>query len=241
MPACRIPDFHSLSNPRGADDLTTTELLLEATAVAQASWSGRRAENQRPVGRAPGRVHALMGANGAGKSTPLGDTRDGRRPRRWRQDRRTRARAHGPLSPGEARRGGDRLVYQEPGADPGPGHPGSNLRLTETPVELFLHWVDELAQGPLICRTWRGFLCRWPRSGSLTSLMPSPSSPTADAARRDDRGAACQPDRARLEGRRSRQRGGDRCVIFISRPYDREIAAGSATARPCWVRARLSA
>ena len=116
-----------------------------------------------------------MGANGAGKST-LVKILTGRRP----PDAGTiaiRGRERMVHSPAEARRGGLVSVYQEPALIPDLDI-RSNLRLTETPVEPFRHWLTSWASRTSTCRAWRG-TCRSPRSGSSTSPAPWPSSPTS--------------------------------------------------------------
>ena len=98
----------------------------------------------------PGEVHALMGANGAGKSTLVKILTGAVRPdggtiavagKRWI--------AH---SPAEARRGGLVSVYQEPALIPDLDI-RSNLRLTETPLEPFRHWLAELGLTTSTCRS----------------------------------------------------------------------------------------
>jgi ribose transport system ATP-binding protein len=82
-----------------------------------------------------------MGANGAGKSTLVKILTGAVRP-----DGGTivvRGRELSAHSPAEARRGGIVSVYQEPALIPDLDIK-SNLRLTETPVEPFRHWLTEL-------------------------------------------------------------------------------------------------
>ena len=69
-------------------------------------------------------------------------------------------------------------VYQEPALIPDLDI-RSNLRLTETPLEPFRHWVDELGLPNLDLSSTGAATCRSPRSGSSTSPGPSPSSPTS--------------------------------------------------------------
>ena len=116
-----------------------------------------------------------MGANGAGKSTLVKILTGAVRPDAGTIAVRGRERV--VHSPGEARRGGLVSVYQEPALIPDLDI-RSNLRLTETPVEPFRHWLGELGldrSRPV--EPWRG-ACRWPRSGSSTSPGRSRSSPT---------------------------------------------------------------
>ncbi len=120
--------------------LTTTDLLLEATGISK-TYGAVIALKAASLAVRPGEVHALMGANGAGKSTlvkiltgavhPDGGTIS------------VRGRERTVHSPGEARRGGLISVYQEPALIPDLDI-RDNLRLTETPVEPFFHWLGEL-------------------------------------------------------------------------------------------------
>ena len=89
----------------------------------------------------PGEVHALMGANGAGKSTLVKILTGGVRPDEGMiKVRGAERKVH---SPAEARRGGLVSVYQEPALIPDLDIT-SNLRLTQTPIERFRHWIHEL-------------------------------------------------------------------------------------------------
>ena len=115
-----------------------------------------------------------MGANGAGKSTLVKILTGAVRPDGGTITVRGSERmAH---SPAEARRGGIVSVYQEPALIPDLDI-RSNLRLTETPLEPFRHWLHELGLDASTCRAWRG-RCRSPRCASSTSRARSPSSPT---------------------------------------------------------------
>src|SRR5207249_6777032 len=124
---------------------TTTGLLLEATGVSK-SYGAVVALKSASLAVQPGEVHALMGANGAGKSTLVKILTGAVRPDAGTITVRGRPRtAH---SPAEARRGGIVSVYQEPAIIPDLDI-RSNLRLTETPVEPFRHWLRELGLGDL--------------------------------------------------------------------------------------------
>ena len=115
-----------------------------------------------------------MGANGAGKSTLVKILTGAVRPDSGTISVRGKTRvAH---SPADARRGGIVSVYQEPALIPDLDI-RSNLRLTETPVDTFRHWLDELGieRLDLVARSAR---CRSPRSASSTSPARSRSSPT---------------------------------------------------------------
>ena len=89
----------------------------------------------------PGEVHALMGANGAGKSTFVKILTGAIRPSAGKVL--IRGREHAVRSPAEARRAGLVSVYQEPSLIPDLDIL-SNLRLTATPAEPFREWVREL-------------------------------------------------------------------------------------------------
>ncbi len=88
-----------------------------------------------------GEVVALMGANGAGKSTFVKILTGALRPDGGQVRIRGREQIVG--SPAQARRSGLVPVYQEPSLIPDLDV-GQNLRLGGTPVEPFLHWVGEL-------------------------------------------------------------------------------------------------
>jgi ribose transport system ATP-binding protein len=116
------------------------DLLLEATGIVKRYGAVTALRNATLSVRA-GEVHALMGANGAGKSTLVKILTGAVRPDGGRimiRDKPIRAR-----SPAEARRAGLVSVYQEPALVPDLDI-ASNLRLTQTPVPRFLHWVREL-------------------------------------------------------------------------------------------------
>ena len=149
-----------------------TDLLLEATGIAK-TYGAVVALRSASLAVRPGEVHALMGANGAGKSTLVKILTGAVRP-----DSGTiavRGRPRTVHSPAEARRGGLVSVYQEPALIPDLDI-RSNLRLTETPIEPFRHWLSRarhrrprpVRPGPTACRwrrcassTWRA---RWPSS-----------------------------------------------------------------------------
>jgi ribose transport system ATP-binding protein len=190
--------------------LTSTELLLEASGISK-TYGAVVALRSASLAVRPGEVHALMGANGAGKSTLVKILTGAVRP-----DGGTiavRGRQRTVHSPGEARRGGLVSVYQEPALIPDLDI-RSNLRLTETPLEPFRHWVNELGLQNLD-------LSRLARRVPLASLR------IIDLAR----AMAIEPDVLMLDEMTAalpanltervlevvgRQRGGDRSVIFIS-------------------------
>jgi ribose transport system ATP-binding protein len=190
--------------------VTATELMLDATDVSKA-FGAVVALRSASLAVRPGEVHALLGANGAGKSTFVKILTGAERPDSGRIVVRGRARtAH---SPGEARRLGLVSVYQEPSLVPDLDL-RSNLRLTDTPVEAFRHWLNELGQGQLGLAT-------------MARDVPLASQRIVDLAR----ALAIEPDVLLLDEMTAalpadltervlevvgRQRGGDRSVIFIS-------------------------
>jgi len=82
-----------------------------------------------------------MGANGAGKSTLVKILTGAVHPDSGRIAVRGRERT--VHSPAEARRGGLVSVYQEPSLIPDLDI-RANLRLTDTPMEPFRHWLTQL-------------------------------------------------------------------------------------------------
>jgi len=190
--------------------VTTTDLLLEATGVSK-TYGAVVALKSASLAVRPGEVHALMGANGAGKSTLVKILTGAVRPDGGRIAVRGRERT--VHSPAEARRGGLISVYQEPALIPDLDI-RSNLRLTETPLEPFRHWLGELGLGHLDL-------------SSLARRVPLASLRIIDLAR----ALAIEPDVLMLDEITAalpanltervlevvgRQRGGDRSVIFIS-------------------------
>lgn len=114
--------------------------LLEATDVSK-RYGAVVALASASLRVRPGETHALMGANGAGKSTLVKVLTGAVRPDGGTISVRGIERvAH---SPGEARRSGLVSVYQEPALIPDLDI-SSNLRLTETPIEPFRHWIKKL-------------------------------------------------------------------------------------------------
>ncbi len=189
---------------------TTTDLLLEATDVSK-TYGAVVALKSASLAVRPGEVHALMGANGAGKSTLVKILTGAVRPDGGTIAVRGKARvAH---SPAEARRGGLVSVYQEPALIPDLDI-RSNLRLTDTPIEPFRHWLGELGLHALDL-------------SSLARHVPLASLRIIDLAR----ALAIEPDVLMLDEMTAalpanltervlevvaRQRGGDRSVLFIS-------------------------
>ena len=189
---------------------TATELLLEATDVSK-TYGVVVALNSASLAVRPGEVHALMGANGAGKSTLVKILSGALRPDTGRIVVRGRERsAH---SPAEARRHGIVSVYQEPSLIPDLDL-RSNLRLTQTPVDAFRHWSNELG------------LARLDLS-DMARDVPLAAQRLIDLAR----ALAIEPDVLMLDEMTAalpanltervlevigRLRGGNRSVIFIS-------------------------
>ena len=191
--------------------VTATDLLLEATDVSK-TYGAVVALRSASLAVRPGEVHALMGANGAGKSTLVKILTGAVRPDTGAIVVRGRERV--VHSPAEARRGGLVSVYQEPALIPDLDI-RSNLRLTETPLEPFRHWLAELGLRRSRPVGDGAAACRSPRCGSSTSRAPSPSSPMCCML--DEMTAALPANLTeRVLEVVGRQRGGDRSVIFIS-------------------------
>jgi ribose transport system ATP-binding protein len=209
MPASAgIPFPHPIDRDRMT--ATTTDLLLEATGVSK-TYGAVVALRSASLAVRPGEVHALMGANGAGKSTFVKILSGAVRPDTGTISVRGRERTlH---SPAEARRGGLVSVYQEPALIPDLDI-GANLRLTDTPLEPFRHWMRELGLPRLDL-------------SSVARRVPLASLRIIDLAR----ALAIEPDVLMLDEMTAalpanltervlevvgRLRGGDRSVIFIS-------------------------
>jgi len=198
------------STPRDPMTVTTTDLLLEATGISK-TYGAVIALKSASLAVRPGEVHALMGANGAGKSTLVKILTGAVRPDGGTIVVRGRERtAH---SPAEARLGGLVSVYQEPALIPDLDI-RSNLRLTETPLEPFRHWLHELGLEDLDL-------------SSMARRVPLASLRIIDLAR----ALAIEPDVLMLDEMTAalpanltervlevvgRQRSGDRSIIFIS-------------------------
>lgn len=116
------------------------EALLDARGVAKSFGAVRALTDARLTVRA-GEVVALMGANGAGKSTFVKILTGALKPDRGQVTIRGREARVG--SPAQARRSGLVPVYQEPSLIPDLDV-ADNLRLGDTPAEPFRHWVDAL-------------------------------------------------------------------------------------------------
>ncbi|WP_299949865.1 sugar ABC transporter ATP-binding protein [uncultured Ruegeria sp.] len=114
--------------------------LLDASDVAK-SFGAVRALTNAHLTVAEGEIVALMGANGAGKSTFVKIITGALKPDAGQVLIRGKQAFVG--SPAEARRSGLVPVYQEPSLIPDLDV-SDNLRLTDTPVDLFRDWVSEL-------------------------------------------------------------------------------------------------
>jgi ribose transport system ATP-binding protein len=189
---------------------TATDLLLEATGVSKA-YGAVIALRNASLGVRPGEVHALMGANGAGKSTLVKILTGAVTP----DTGRITLRGHDRIShsPAEARRNGLVSVYQEPAVIPDLDI-RDNLRLTDTPVDTFRHWLNELGLADLDL-------------SSLARRLPLATLRIVDLSR----ALAIDPDVLLLDEMTAalpanlservlevvaRRRGGDKSVIFIS-------------------------
>ena len=189
---------------------TTPDLLLEATGIAK-TYGAVVALKSASLAVRPGEVHALMGANGAGKSTLVKILTGAVRP-----DRGTiavRGRERTVHSPGEARRGGLVSVYQEPALIPDLDI-RDNLRLTQTPLEPFRHWLHELGLTDLD-------LADQARRVPLASLrvidLARALAIDPDVLMLDEMTAALPANLTeRVLEVVARRRGGDKSVIFIS-------------------------
>ncbi|HEY5629001.1 MAG TPA: sugar ABC transporter ATP-binding protein [Candidatus Limnocylindrales bacterium] len=184
--------------------------LLEAASISK-TYGAVVALRNASLSVRPGEVHALLGANGAGKSTVVKILTGAVHP-----DAGTiavRGRERTVHSPAEARRGGLVSVYQEPSLIPDLDI-RANLRITNTPVESFRHWVSELGLPDLDL-------------SSLARRLPLASLRVIDLAR----ALANEPDVLMLDEMTAalpanltervlevvgRRKGGDSSVIFIS-------------------------
>jgi ribose transport system ATP-binding protein len=114
--------------------------LLDASGVAK-SFGAVHALTDARLEVGAGEVVALMGANGAGKSTFVKIITGALKPDRGHVLIRGREARVG--NPAQARQSGLVPVYQEPSLIPDLDV-RDNLRLVDTPVDPFKHWVSEL-------------------------------------------------------------------------------------------------
>jgi ribose transport system ATP-binding protein len=190
--------------------LTTTDLLLEASGVSK-TYGAVVALRSASLAVRPGEIHALMGANGAGKSTLVKILTGAVTPDAGTISVRGKART--VQSPAEARRGGLVSVYQEPSLIPDLDI-RQNLRLTETPVEPFRHWLGELGLGNL---DLAGHARRLPLATLRIIDLARALASEPDVLMLDEMTAALPANLTeRVLEVVGRLRGGDRSVIFIS-------------------------
>ena len=188
---------------------TTNGLLLEATDVSK-TYGAVVALDHASLAVRPGEVHALMGANGAGKSTFVKILTGAVTP----DTGRIVVRGHERMShsPADARRNGLVSVYQEPAVIPDLDI-RDNLRLTSTPLEPFRHWLNELGLGNLN-------LSRLARRLPLASLrivdLARALAIEPDVLLLDEITAALPANLTERVLRAVQQQGADRAVIFIS-------------------------
>lgn len=121
-------------------DPDTATPLLDAKGVSK-RFGAVTALSNASLTISAGQIVALMGANGAGKSTFVKILTGALRPDTGHVRIRGVERRVG--SPAEARRSGLVPVYQEPSLIPDLSI-SDNLRLTDTPADPFQHWVQEL-------------------------------------------------------------------------------------------------
>lgn len=114
--------------------------LLDASGVAK-SFGAVKALTDAKLTLSKGQVVALMGANGAGKSTFVKILTGALKPTAGKVLIRGQEARVG--SPAEARRSGLVPVYQEPSLIPDL-NVADNLKLGDTPVQAFRNWVEEL-------------------------------------------------------------------------------------------------
>ncbi len=187
-----------------------TDLLLQATGISK-TYGAVVALRSASLAVRPGEIHALMGANGAGKSTLVKILTGAVHP-----DSGTiavRGRERTVHSPAEARRGGLVSVYQEPALIPDLDI-RSNLRLADTPIEPFRHWLAELGIPDLDL----SILSRHLPLASLRIIDLARALATEpDVVMLDEMTAALPADLTeRVLDVIGRLRGSDRSVIFIS-------------------------
>jgi ribose transport system ATP-binding protein len=190
--------------------LTATDALLDATEIRK-TYGAVVALRSASLSVRPGEVHALMGANGAGKSTLVKILTGAIRPDAGRIAVRGRERV--VHSPAEARNGGLVSVYQEPALIPDLDI-RDNLRLTQTPVEPFRHWLSELGLERLdLSATAR----RVPLASLRIIDLARALAIEPDVLMLDEMTAALPANLTeRVLEVVGRIRGGDRSVIFIS-------------------------
>jgi ribose transport system ATP-binding protein len=187
-----------------------TDLLLEATGVSK-TYGAVVALKSASLAVRAGEIHALMGANGAGKSTLVKILTGAVRPDAGTISVRGRQRT--VHSPAEARRGGLVSIYQEPALIPDLDI-RANLRLTETPLEPFRHWLAELGLADLDLSTQAR---RIPLASLRVIDLARALAIEPDVLMLDEMTAALPADLTeRVLEVVGRQRGRDQSVVFIS-------------------------
>jgi ribose transport system ATP-binding protein len=190
--------------------VAATDLLLEANEISK-TYGAVVALRSASLAVRPGEVHALMGANGAGKSTLVKILTGAVRPDTGTIS--VRGRERQVHSPAEARRGGLVSVYQEPALIPDLDI-RSNLRLTDTPLEPFRHWLTELG----LPRLDLSIVARQMPLASLRIVdLARALAIEPDVLMLDEMTAALPADLTeRVLDVVGRHRGGNRSVLFIS-------------------------
>ncbi|KPQ15105.1 MAG: ribose transport system ATP-binding protein [Rhodobacteraceae bacterium HLUCCO18] len=195
-----------------------TDTLLDAQNVAK-SFGAVRALTDASLTVRRGEVVALMGANGAGKSTFVKILTGAIRPDKGRVTIRGAEARVG--SPAEARRSGLVPVYQEPSLIPDLDI-SDNLRLGDTNADTFRHWAAELGHPELrLDAMIRDLPLATLRIIDLARALAS----TPDVLLLDELTAALPTDLVERVLRVARQQAEDgRGVIYISHRFA-EIAA----------------
>ena len=190
--------------------VAATDLLLEASEISK-TYGAVVALRSASLSVRPGEVHALMGANGAGKSTLVKILTGAVRPDTGTIS--VRGRERSVHSPAEARRGGLVSVYQEPALIPDLDI-RSNLRLTDTPLEPFRHWLAELGLPKLDLSSVAG---RMPLASLRIVDLARALAIEPDVLMLDEMTAALPADLTeRVLDVVGRQRGGEHSILFIS-------------------------
>ena len=129
-----------MTEPLAQAPLFVTSPILDAKGVSK-RFGAVVALRDASLQIQQGQIVALMGANGAGKSTFVKILTGALKPDSGHV--RINGRDSKVGSPAQARRSGLVPVYQEPSLIPDLDV-GDNLRLGDTPVDKFRHWVGEL-------------------------------------------------------------------------------------------------
>jgi len=196
--------------PIGEEAPAATEFLLSATNVSK-TYGAVVALRDASLRVRLGEVHALMGANGAGKSTFVKILTGAVEPDSGTiVVRGVERQSH---SPAEARRHGLISVYQEPALIPDLDI-RANLKLTQTPIEAFRHWVNELGLENLDMTLQAR---RLPLASLRIIDLARAMAIEPDVLLMDEMTAALPANLTeRVLDVVSKHRGGDRSIIFIS-------------------------